>query len=58
MTIHLPSDIYAKIINMAPKGYAGYDEISFKYGYMRACVDILYMLIAEEDTLYNTDGGK
>lgn len=51
MTIHLPSDIYEKIINMAPKGQAGYDEISFNYGYLRACIDILYMLIAEEHTI-------
>lgn len=57
MAIHLPGDIYEKIINMAPKGNAGYDEISFNYGYMRACVDVMYMIMQEE--IYNkTDGGK
>ena len=57
MAIKLPGDIYEKIINMAPKGHAGYDEISFNYGYMRACVDIMYLLMSEE--IYNRiEGGK
>ncbi len=51
MNITLPMNIYELILNMQPRGNAGYDEQSFNYGYTRACVDVMHMLISEEDKL-------